>query len=108
MAISFHLDENMPHAVADGLRKRDIDVTTASDAGLIGASDEEHLAFARSTHRIIVTRDADYLRLNAVGLGHPGIVFWTQRRPIGLLISSLDMLAAQIAPTDLENQVRFL
>ena len=98
----------MPHALADGLRKRGIDVTTATDAGLVGASDEEHLAFARLVHRVIVTRDADFLRLNATGIGHPGIVFWTQKRSVGRLISVLDMLGAQVTPTDLENQVWFL
>ncbi len=108
MPILFHLDENMPRAVADGLRKRGIDVTTATDAGLVGASDEQHLAFARSAGRVVVTRDVDFLRLNAQGIEHSGVVFWTQRRSIGGLISALDMLGAQAGPVDLENQVRFL
>ena len=34
--IRFHLDENIDSAIADGLRRR----------GVIGASDDEHLAFA--------------------------------------------------------------
>ena len=41
----FHLDENVDHAVAGGLRQRGIDVTTANDAGLTQASDEAHLEY---------------------------------------------------------------
>jgi hypothetical protein len=40
--IRFHLDENVDSAVADGLRRRGVDVTMPNDVGLIGASDEAH------------------------------------------------------------------
>ena len=45
--IKFHLDEHIPGAIADGLRREGINVTTTSEAGLIGASDEDHINFAR-------------------------------------------------------------
>ena len=35
----FHLDEHVPHAIAEGLRRRGIDVTTTVEAGLRGTSD---------------------------------------------------------------------
>ncbi len=38
-AIQFHLDENVDPAIADGLRRRGISVTTTRDAGLVGARD---------------------------------------------------------------------
>jgi hypothetical protein len=44
--LRFHLDEHVPAAIAAALRRRGIDVTTAADAGLLGATDEDHLAFA--------------------------------------------------------------
>ena len=44
----FHLDEHLPHAIAEGLRRRGIDVTTTVEAGLRGASDDVHLAYACS------------------------------------------------------------
>ena len=44
--IRFHLDEHGNSAVADGLRRLGIDVTTTSDAGLLGADDTDHIAFA--------------------------------------------------------------
>jgi hypothetical protein len=41
--LRFHLDESVASAVAAGLRRRGIDVTTATDAGLRQANDEVHL-----------------------------------------------------------------
>ncbi len=38
--IKYHLDENVSHAIANGLKIRGIDVTTSSEKGLIGASDD--------------------------------------------------------------------
>lgn len=34
--IQFHLDEHMDKAIAIGLRRRGIDVTTTPEAGLLG------------------------------------------------------------------------
>jgi hypothetical protein len=38
--IRFHLDENAHRAIADGLRRRGVDITTTPEAGLLNASDE--------------------------------------------------------------------
>ena len=108
MAIRFHLDENMPHAVAEGLRRRGLDVTTTTEAGLIGASDEEQLAFGVSDSRVVITRDADLLRLNSQGVTHAGIVFWTERRSIGQLISALDLLGLEFSAEEMPGRVVFL
>jgi hypothetical protein len=42
------LDESVSNAITKGLRMRGIDVTMSSEEGLIGASDEEQLAYALS------------------------------------------------------------
>jgi hypothetical protein len=44
--LRFHLDEQVDHAIARALRASAIDVTTTTDAGLLGASDDQHMAFA--------------------------------------------------------------
>jgi predicted nuclease of predicted toxin-antitoxin system len=44
--IRYHLDEHVPSAVADGLRRRGIEASTTVDAGLRSATDETHLAYA--------------------------------------------------------------
>jgi predicted nuclease of predicted toxin-antitoxin system len=58
----FHLDEHVSHSIARGLRLRGIDVTTAADANLLTASDEDHLAYALRETRVIFTHDDDFLR----------------------------------------------
>jgi predicted nuclease of predicted toxin-antitoxin system len=73
--IRFHLDEHVDHDIARGLRLRGIDVTTANDAGLLGAGDDAHLAFALTAGRVILTHDADYLRAVGAGRLHAGIVY---------------------------------
>ena len=57
--MKFHLDEHMDPAIADGLRRRGIDVTTTLDASLGGAPDETHLEYARQSQRVILTDDID-------------------------------------------------
>lgn len=56
--IKFHLDENVSNAIAEGLRQRSVEVTTSSEAHLIGASDEEHLAYALAQGEVIFTMGA--------------------------------------------------
>ena len=73
--LRFHLDEHVPHAIAHGLRRRKIDVTTTTDAGLLQATDEEHLEFALRETRVIFTNDSDFLRLAASGVAHSGLVY---------------------------------
>ena len=64
-AIRFHLDENCPRAIADGLRRRGIDVTTTPESGLLRATDEEQTAHALKEGRVVFTQDKDFLRINA-------------------------------------------
>lgn len=108
MAIRFHLDESMPNAVADGLRRRGLDVTTSSDAGLLSASDEEHLDYGRREGRVVITRDDDFLRLNAQGLDHAGIIFWTEKqRTVGQLIGALATMMVDYGEDELRGRVLF-
>jgi len=55
--IRFHLDENCSHAIAAGLRRRGIDVTTTPDVGLLGAVDEDQLAYCLAESRVIFSSD---------------------------------------------------
>lgn len=61
--IRFHLDECVPGAVAEGLRRRRIDVTTTPESALISAVDRDQLAFASKEGRVLVTKDSDFLGL---------------------------------------------
>lgn len=107
--IRFHLDEHINPAIANGLRRRGIDVTTTADVGLQGTTDEEHLAFARAERRLIVTHDDDYLRLHQRGIPHAGIAYCRQQtRSIGEMLRALILIWAVLAPEEMENHVEFL
>ena len=45
--IKFHLDENVSNAIAEELRRREVDVTTTPELSLIGVSDLAQLEFAQ-------------------------------------------------------------
>jgi predicted nuclease of predicted toxin-antitoxin system len=65
--IRYQFDEHFANVAAIGLRSNGIDAITAAEAGLRSAADAVLLAHAHASSRVIVTRDDDFLRLNAEG-----------------------------------------
>ncbi|HUQ94657.1 MAG TPA: DUF5615 family PIN-like protein [Bryobacteraceae bacterium] len=109
MPVTFHLDEHIPPALADALRSRGIDVTTTADAGLMGAEDREHLAFAVNAGRIVVTQDVDFLRLHAEAVPHVGIAYWHPRaRSLGEVLRRLVLIHATLSPEEMQTRVEYL
>jgi len=107
--IKFHLDENVSNAVAEGLRRRGIDVTTTPEQNLISASDEEQIAFAQDQQRVIFTQDDDFLKLHQANVPHAGITYCHQgSHSIGEIIKTLTLLWEWVDPTDMIGQVEFL
>lgn len=107
--IRFHLDENVSSAVADGLRRRDIDVTTTVEAGLLKASDEVQLAFALEQERVIFTQDADFLRLHNSGVTHAGIAFCRKDSlSVGEVIRGLVLIWELLEPEEIHKTVEFI
>lgn len=107
--IRFHLDENCSRAIAAGLRRHGIEVTTTTDARLLGAIDEEHAAFARSENRVVFTQDRDFLRINAARVPHAGIAYCEKdTRSIGDIISGLVVLWEIYEPHEMLNRVEYL
>lgn len=105
--IRFHLDEHVDPAIALTLRRRGIDVTIPSEVGLLGASDEQHIAFALGQQRVIYTNDADYLRLAAHGHQHAGIAYCRRNsRPLGQIVARLTLLHALDPP--MPGRIEFL
>jgi len=47
--------------VAAFLRERGFNVKTATETGLVGHSDENHLAAAHRNNRVLITHDSDFL-----------------------------------------------
>lgn len=107
--IRFHLDENMHSAVAIGLRRRGVDVTTTAEVGLIGYSDEEQLEFALREGRMLITQDNDFLRLHAQGSLHAGIAYYKPgTRSIGHILRSLIVIYDSMTHDEVMGQVLFL
>jgi hypothetical protein len=107
--IRFHLDEHCDPAFAAGLRVHGVDVTTTADAGLLSAEDEQHIAYSLQASRVVFTQDDDFLRLNASGVEHGGIVFSSQRsRSIGQIIAGLLLIWEAYEPEEMVNRVEFI
>ena len=107
--MKFYLDEHIPKAVVEGLRRHGIDVLTVRDAGRVGDPDRKQLAFAAMKRRVLVTFDDDFLALDAAGAPHSGIVFSEAgRRSVGELIESLVLIANVIEPEEMRNHIEFI
>ncbi len=107
--VRFHLDEHVHSAVADGLRRRGIDVTTTPGSELLGSGDETQLGFALAQDRVLVTSDPDFLQLHDCGVQHAGIAFYHQRdRSVGDLIHGLELIWEILEPEEMRGRVEFL
>jgi predicted nuclease of predicted toxin-antitoxin system len=107
--IRFHLDENCSKAIAAGLSRRDIDVTTTPGAGLVGAFDEQQLAYGLAQGRVLFTQDQDFLRLDAERVADMGVAYCAKdTKSIGELIQSLVLIWEIYEPEDLSGRVEYL
>jgi predicted nuclease of predicted toxin-antitoxin system len=106
--LKFYTDEHVSKAVARGLLQRGVDVLTVSEAGMLSASDEEHLAYAREKIRVMFTQDDDFLRLHAAGVQHTGIVYAHQGTSVGKIIQGLMLIYHVLETDDMENHIEYL
>ena len=107
--IRFHLDEQVDRSIAEALRRRNVDITTTPEVGLLGATDEEQLAFSVSQERVIFTQDDDFLAIHQQGLEHYGIAYCHQNsRSIGEIVRGLILIWEVLEPLDMKNHVEFI
>lgn len=108
--IRFHLvDENADPRIAAGLRLHDVDISTTPMMKLVGASDDEQLAYATSEVRVIVTQDADFLRMARTGKATPGIIFFnSQSLSIGAVIRGILLIWEVLEPDEIANRIEYL
>lgn len=107
--IRFHLDENCDPRIAAGLRLHGVDVTTSAEAHLLQESDSGQLAYAVAEGRVIVTQDADFLRISASGQEHRGIAYYHfASRSIGQVIRVLLLMWEVYEPDEMTNRVEYL
>jgi len=60
--IRYYTDEHVSKAVIRGLRQRGVNVLSVPEAQKLGATDEEHIAFAHAEGRVLFTQDEDFLK----------------------------------------------
>lgn len=107
--IRFHLDENINLLIVSALRQRGIDVTTTKDAGLLGASDLEQLAYARREGRAIFTQDTDFLVIASQTEEHAGIVYARKgTRSNRQVIEGLELIHNVLTPEDMFGHLEYL
>lgn len=104
----FHLDESVTKAIADGLRLRERDCTTTPELGMLGASDEEQLAYAKREGRILITSDQDFLALIRDDTDHPGVVYYAGRRHFGQVVTHVDELCFAMSAKDFRGKTIYL
>ena len=74
--VRYHLGRSCPNSLAQPLRDRGIDVTTTPEVWLRKASDAEQLSYTHISHRILLTRDLDFLGLKQdPSRDHSGIFY---------------------------------
>jgi predicted nuclease of predicted toxin-antitoxin system len=106
--IRFYTDEHSAHAVAEGLKRRGVDVLTTYAADMLGASDEKQLAFAIKEERAVFTQDTDFLKMHATGKEHYGIVYAPQGKSIGEIVRGLMLIYELLDKDDMKNHIEFL
>ena len=106
--IKFYTDEHVPNAVARGLRARGVDVRTTAEAGMLGASDEDQLAWAKSEGRVMFSQDRDFLRLAAAVTDHAGVAYASRATPIGAIINGLMLVHGVLEPAEMVGRVEYL
>lgn len=104
----FHLDESVTTAIADGLRRRGRDCTTTQELNMMGSSDEKQIAFCRHENRVIVTADADFVRLLKGSTNHPGVIYWVSVKHFGQIVNDIDAMCFTMRENEFMGRVFYL
>lgn len=113
--IRLYFDEDtMRRSLVFAVRSRNVDVVTAFEAGMIDRPDEDHLAFASTGERALVSYNiADYCALHRrwmdIGRSHGGIVLLPQQRySLGEELRRLMKLISARKTELMRNRLEFL
>lgn len=106
------LDEDVPEAVAVGLRLRGYDVLTTRQAGRRGLTDAQQLDYAHSQGRLLFTHNiADFAKLHVEyvrkGREHSGILL-ARQLPIGFTVKAMLKFLSSSKAKDVGNQLVWL
>ena len=107
-SVKFYTDEHIAQAIVYGLRQRGIDIISPVEAGTLGDSDESQLALAHQQNRVFITKDDDFLKLNAAGQAHAGIAYIPHGASLSRIISGLLLIHQVVEAQEMEGRVEFL
>jgi predicted nuclease of predicted toxin-antitoxin system len=113
LSLALYLDENVPRAIALGLRRRGIDVLTPQDDGRRGIADALLLDRATELGRPLFSQDEDLLaearRRQQAGIFFAGVLYAHQLHvTIGDCVRDLQLIAEAGKPEELANHVEYL
>ncbi len=107
-----YLDEHVPVAVAPALVAHGVDCLSTQEAGNVGLSDEDQLAFATRSGRVLVTFNRkDFLALarrwHEQGRSHAGLIL-SRELPVSELLRRFRQFLQQHQSGDFTDQVFWL
>lgn len=110
--IELYLDEDVSVLAAELMRARGFSATTAVEAGRLGASDAEQLAFAVQHGRALLTHNRrDFERLaREYAAGHRlhhGIILAVRRSPFEIARRLL-LIVNHVTADEMQGQVRYI
>ncbi|HXO22791.1 MAG TPA: DUF5615 family PIN-like protein [Thermoanaerobaculia bacterium] len=110
--IELYLDEDVDVLVADLLRGRGFEATTARAAGQLGTSDSAQLAYAAGSHKTLLTHNRrDFERLAeeyvSSGRSHCGIILATRKHPQEI-VRRLLLVLNRVTPEEIQDQIRYI
>lgn len=113
MSNPLYFDQNVPRAIAAGLRQHNIDVLLATEDGTSRLRDEPLLERATALGRVLVSEDRDFLRITdrwrEAGREFAGVVrIPRQRMTIGEMVEDLELIAVVLDPAEVRNQLFYL
>lgn len=112
MTLTWYFDHHVKREIAEGLRRRGIDVLTAFEDGSSRSDDETLLQRATALGRVLFTQDSDFLELagewQATGREYAGIVFCEQRTGIGQAVTDLELISQVLRTDEIRNRVEFI
>jgi hypothetical protein len=107
-------DDTIRSSLVTALRARGIDILTANEAGMAGRLDEDHLAYATESGRVLCSFNrSDFYRIHTeylvTGRSHAGLILAPQQRyPVGEYLHRILRPMATKSAEEMHNQVEFL
>ena len=107
------MDQHVPAAITNGLRRRVVDVLTAYGDNAAEFDDVSLFARATGLERVFFSQDDDFLVIAdqwlQEGRDFSGLVYAHQLGiTIGQAIRDLELIARALEPEDMRNRIEFL